>query len=271
MRIETIVPLMSAAFLLAGCAGPVSERDQGEVNINVERSDDGYAARGADPLELDVDRSSGRSLPLDRNGDERPQAPLTERELRRDGQRDANPPREARAQSLYSERQPPGERAGQTLRLVIDKSDRKLRVYRGETVERTHDVAVGQADHETPSGQWRIQRVDINPDWQPPDSEWAEGEEPRPPGHPQNPMGRVRMVYNAPYSIHGTTERGSLGRAASHGSIRLANDVALEVAEMVLRASGDWHGDAWFERIKENREEMRSIRLKQPVTVEIRE
>lgn len=57
-------------------------------------------------------------------------------------------------------------------------------------------------------------------------------------------MGRARLLYNPPYTIHGTDELDSLGKAESHGSIRVANDVAIELAELLLREGGAWQGDA---------------------------
>ena len=55
--------------------------------------------------------------------------------------------------------------------------------------------------------------------------------EPQPPGDPDNPMGRARLVYQMPYTIHGTDNLDSLGQAVSHGSIRLANEHVIPLAE----------------------------------------
>ena len=52
-----------------------------------------------------------------------------------------------------------------------------------------------QRRYPTPVGRWHFQRVDINPDWTPPDSEWAEKEEAKQPGEEDNPMGRARLVF----------------------------------------------------------------------------
>ena len=45
------------------------------------------------------------------------------------------------------------------LRFVVDQSDRELRVYRGDEVVRTHDVAVGTEDNPTPTGEFAFHRV----------------------------------------------------------------------------------------------------------------
>jgi lipoprotein-anchoring transpeptidase ErfK/SrfK len=78
-----------------------------------------------------------------------------------------------------------------------------------------------------------------NPRWVPPREEgWAEDEKVSEPGAPDNPLGRAQLVYDAPRSIHGTDEPESLGKAASHGSIRVANSVATKLARMVMEAGG---------------------------------
>ena len=157
------------------------------------------------------------------------------------------------------------------LRLVVDQSDRKVRVYRGDRLVRTHDVAVGTEENPTPIGQFAFHRVDLNPRWVPPDSDWAEDREPQPPGDPDNPMGRARLVYQMPYTIHGTDNLGSLGQAVSHGSIRLANEHVVPLAEMILKAGGVWQGEQWFRRMTENRDEEYQIPLEQDVRLEIQE
>jgi lipoprotein-anchoring transpeptidase ErfK/SrfK len=157
------------------------------------------------------------------------------------------------------------------LRFVVDKSDRKVRVFRGQQEVASHDVAIGTSEHETPTGSWQIHQVDINPEWIPPESEWAKDEERQPPGDPDNPMGRARLIFQSPYSIHGTDETDSLGKKESHGSIRVANEVVLQLAEMVLKAGGLWDGDDWFRRMTENRTEMFQLRLDNPVPIEVQE
>lgn len=122
-----------------------------------------------------------------------------------------------------------------------------------------------------PTGGWHIDRVDINPDWTPPEGEWAQGKEYKPPGHPANPMGRTRLVFQPPYSIHGTDELDSIGKAASHGSIRLANKDVVELARRVLQADDSWESESWFKRMLDSSNEMRQIKLKGPVPIEITE
>ena len=155
------------------------------------------------------------------------------------------------------------------VQFVVDLSDRQLRILQGDRVLRTERVAVGSDEYPTPVGRWHFQRVDINPDWTPPDSEWAEKEEAKQPGEEDNPMGRARLVFTEDYSIHGTDETASLGTNQSHGSIRVANAAVLEIARLLLQAGGAWDGNDWFNRMTADRTRMHRIDLQQPVEISV--
>jgi murein L,D-transpeptidase YcbB/YkuD len=160
----------------------------------------------------------------------------------------------------------------QNLRFEVDISDRKLRVFNGDQLTATHDVAVGTEKWPTPTGAWEFHRVDLNPEWNPPkDEEWAKDEERQAPGSENNPMGRARLVYRMPNTVHGTSDLNSLGKASSHGSIRVSNEVALQLAEMLLKAGGSWEGQQWFEQMKQNRTEEYQVRLEQRIPIKVQE
>ena len=121
------------------------------------------------------------------------------------------------------------------LRLRIDVSERKLYVEEGGEVIRSYGVAVGTAKHPTPRGSYAIRRIIWNPRWVPPDSEWAKDERPREPGDPKNPMGRVKIFFKEPtYYIHGTNAPGSIGRAASHGCVRMRNTDVIALGKLLV-------------------------------------
>jgi L,D-transpeptidase catalytic domain/Putative peptidoglycan binding domain len=112
------------------------------------------------------------------------------------------------------------------LAIVIKRASNRLILYRpggrrGMKVRRKFDVATGQAAYPTPLGNYEIVTMQRDPWWRPPDSEWAEGEEPIPPG-PGNPLGTRWMGLSAPaVGIHGTPDAASIGYSASHGCIRM--------------------------------------------------
>jgi hypothetical protein len=159
-------------------------------------------------------------------------------------------------------------RGSAQVRLELSISERKLHVYRDGKRVRSFRVAVGKKQYPTPKGKFRIHRIDWNPDWTPPDSDWANGSHYTPPGHRDNPMGRARLVYKAPYSIHGTREVDSLGRAASHGSVRMANKDVIELGRLLMEAGGAGRSKAWLRRVLDKPTEMVTVKLPKPITLE---
>jgi lipoprotein-anchoring transpeptidase ErfK/SrfK len=105
--------------------------------------------------------------------------------------------------------------------IVIRRGANELRYYEGSALVRTFGVATGQSIYPTPTGQFSIVDMQLNPWWRPPDSAWAKGLKPIPPG-PGNPLGTRWMGLTAPgVGIHGTPDDASIGYSASHGCIRM--------------------------------------------------
>jgi lipoprotein-anchoring transpeptidase ErfK/SrfK len=106
-------------------------------------------------------------------------------------------------------------------RIVVDLSDCRLYLYKDGKLVKTYSVAVGQPAYPTPTGDYSIVSMIMNPTWIPPDSPWAKGLEPIPPG-PGNPVGTRWIGTSAPgVGIHGTPSDYSIGTHASHGCIRM--------------------------------------------------
>lgn len=165
-----------------------------------------------------------------------------------------------------------GPAPASAVRVVVDLSERQLYVVEGDDVERTYSVAVGKPDHPTPEGEFRIRRIVWNPRWVPPDAKWARGKRPRAPGDPRNPMGRVKMFFSEPdYYVHGTHEEDSLGRAESHGCIRMRNADVIDLAKIVMQHGGENREPGWFRRVVNRVTHTQDVRLSQPVRFEVRQ
>ena len=105
--------------------------------------------------------------------------------------------------------------------IVIERSSNQLVVWDGKHKWATFGVATGQAIYPTPLGRFEVVTKQMNPWWYPPDSPWAAGLTPVPPG-PGNPLGTRWMGLSAPgVGIHGTPDAASIGYSASHGCIRM--------------------------------------------------
>ena len=105
--------------------------------------------------------------------------------------------------------------------VVIRRESKWLHFYEGSRFVRRFQIATGMSQYPTPLGRFRVVSKWKNPWWYPPDSDWAVGKEPIPPG-PGNPLGTRWMGISSPgVGIHGTPDAASLGYSLSHGCIRM--------------------------------------------------
>lgn len=106
-------------------------------------------------------------------------------------------------------------------KLIVEKSKFRVYAYRDGRLVATFPVAIGQPAYPSPTGTFVITEKLRNPSWIPPNSPWAKGLEPIPPG-PSNPLGTRWIGTSAPaVGLHGTPQDWSIGTAASHGCIRM--------------------------------------------------
>ena len=131
--------------------------------------------------------------------------------------------------------------------LVLDRRQRLLRVMELGKEVRRYPVAVGMPGWETPVGNFTVMEKTANPRWEHP----ANGKV-LPPG-PNNPLGsrwigfyrdcRGRSGFNGQEHLvvkgcvtagfHGTPNRASVGQAVSHGCVRLFDEHAKELFDLV--------------------------------------
>jgi lipoprotein-anchoring transpeptidase ErfK/SrfK len=124
-------------------------------------------------------------------------------------------------------------------KIVVDKSDGVLRAYdaSGKLVA-AFTATMGSTHDPLPLGDWKILAVSKNPPFHyNPDLFWdakASDEKAKLPPGPNGPVGVVWIdLSKEHYGIHGTAEPQSIGRAQSHGCVRLTNWDAARLAQMV--------------------------------------
>lgn len=99
-------------------------------------------------------------------------------------------------------------------------------------------VTTGSENDPLPIGQWKVNGVGLMPEFRyNPDLFWdadpAHTKALIPPG-PNNPVGLVWIdISKEHYGLHGTPEPSTIGRAESHGCVRLTNWDALKLAALV--------------------------------------
>jgi hypothetical protein len=119
--------------------------------------------------------------------------------------------------------------------LVVNRTAFTLTLYRDLKLKKTYRIAVGQQGLETPAGLYHIQNKAVNPAWSVPRSAWA-GDlagQVIPGGAPNNPLKARWLGIFDGAGIHGTTETGSIGSAASHGCVRMLIPDVIELYDQV--------------------------------------
>ncbi len=118
--------------------------------------------------------------------------------------------------------------------ITIERGSFTLRLFRDLKLAKEYTIAVGAQGYDTSAGLYDIQSKQVNPTWYVPDEAWA-GDlagTTVPPG-PDNPLQARWMGFNGGAGIHGTSDVGSLGSAASHGCIRMAVPDVIELYDQV--------------------------------------
>lgn len=110
--------------------------------------------------------------------------------------------------------------------IVIVNSERKLYYVLGDGRAIRYPVAVGTKD-EIWTGRTYVSAKRENPRWIPDDDrEPVEG------GLPHNPLGKRALYLDwSLLRIHGSPARGSIGRAASSGCIRMLDEDVIDLYE----------------------------------------
>lgn len=188
------------------------------------------------------------------------------------GQVAAAQPAQQPAPQPASQPAPPPADTAKDLAIEVDLSDRRLHVMKDGQHAADYPVAVGSSEWPTETGQWTIKQVVWNPEWIPPKSEsWAEDEEAKDPGDPDNPLGRVQLVYDLPRTIHGTNNPSSIGKAVSHGSIRMRNEDAITLAKRIMEAAGVGKDQSWYSRVQSNRSTKEVVDLPRQVPITVKQ
>ncbi len=113
-----------------------------------------------------------------------------------------------------------------TRRIVVSLPDRKIALFQDGRVVKVYPIAVGRHSTPSPNGSFHIASRVVKPTWYQPGMVVPAG--------PANPLGTrwMGLGYKG-YGIHGTNRPKSIGKAASHGCIRMRNRDVEDLFERV--------------------------------------
>ena len=126
--------------------------------------------------------------------------------------------------------------------IKLDTKTNLLEVYDGEKLIAAYPVTVGSTHTASPVGEWKVRGITKMPKFRYDKEMLKHGQRSGnfyvlPPG-PRNPVGVMWIALNKKgIGIHGTNDPGSIGHAASHGCVRLANWDVVRLATKIK--SGD--------------------------------
>ncbi|MGI9036239.1 MAG: L,D-transpeptidase, partial [Pyrinomonadaceae bacterium] len=103
-------------------------------------------------------------------------------------------------------------------------------------------VGVGRKEFPIPIGMRSADKIILNPNWIPPDSEWVrksnnvEPYEKIPADDPQNPLGKIKIPLGQAYLLHEADSPSDIGNLVSHGCVRVLRDDMFDITEMIAKA-----------------------------------
>lgn len=155
------------------------------------------------------------------------------------------------------------------MRIRINIPATQLEIFKDGALAATYPVSVGALGFKSPVMQNQLTQLVWNPSWiPPPNSPWAAGLKPEPPG-PHNPLGPVKLPLDQGIRIHGTNKDHSVGRPASHGCFRMHNKDAAELAWLIQQNLTDKTDESFRETYAKNRYRTYVVPLMTPVEVDI--
>jgi lipoprotein-anchoring transpeptidase ErfK/SrfK len=112
--------------------------------------------------------------------------------------------------------------------IVVDIPERTLTLYVDDEPVKTYPIAIGKPSSPTPVGSFKVVSIVADPPYyNPAVGKWG-------PGEKGNPVGTRWIGLNVKgYGIHGTSAPRSIGRAASHGCIRMRNQDAEDLSRRI--------------------------------------
>jgi len=117
-------------------------------------------------------------------------------------------------------------RQDSNMKIVVSLPDRKLALIENGQVKKIYSVAVGKDTTPSPTGSFTVVNRLTNPTYYHKGMVVPQG--------PENPIGnRWIGLSQKGYGIHGTNAPKSIGKAASHGCIRMGKKDLEELFEMV--------------------------------------
>jgi len=120
---------------------------------------------------------------------------------------------------------------GSNFNVLINLTECKLYLKSVDNIIRRYSVCVGKKETSTPTGSYNVTDKAVDPTWFSTADTGAKGEVPG--GDPRNELGSRWIGFKPSYGVHGTIFPESIGKAESHGCVRMNNKDVEELYDIV--------------------------------------
>ena len=130
------------------------------------------------------------------------------------------------------------------VRITVNVPAFTMTLWQNDKEVGTYYVGVGRKKFPIPVGMRSADRIILNPDWIPPNSEWvrqSENVEPYeriPADDPENPLGKIKIPLGNAYLLHEAQAPSDIGNLVSHGCVRVLSDDLFEITQLIAQAQG---------------------------------
>lgn len=128
------------------------------------------------------------------------------------------------------------------VRITVNVPAFTMTLWQGGKEIKSYYVGVGKKDFPIPVGMRSADKIILNPNWIPPDSEWVRNSSNVEPyqkitaDDPLNPLGKIKIPLGQAYLLHEAQSPSDIGNLVSHGCVRVLRDDLFEITEMISRA-----------------------------------
>ena len=161
-------------------------------------------------------------------------------------------------------------------RVVVNIPAFRMDMFQDGSLVKSYQVGIGYPQFPLPQGLRKASTIIFNPTWTPPDEPWVAKMKNITPGETVeagsklNPLGPIKIPIGLPSLIHGGKSPAKIGKFASHGCVGLTNNQVKDFALLLSKASGTDLSDTTLAGYLQDKEETKTVKLKDAVPVELR-
>ena len=128
------------------------------------------------------------------------------------------------------------------LKITINVPAFQMTIWQDGKELKTYPIGVGVVEYPLIIGRREATRIEWNPVWVPPSSDWIEKSSTVKPGEivlptdARNPLGKVKIPLGYGYLIHQAKGLGDMGSLVSHGCVRMMQADLYDLAEKIVTA-----------------------------------